>query len=186
MLHAAMVADVVAGPHGFHGHSLKVSPMLLFLFVDQPHVSSKATVPPQAASSLAAHSTSSKDPPSGFTDVLMPRESDSGASAAASNGVGAEGNQGAVPSNARQDAAEPEATLPGGTATEGAHAEPGRSHGGEVRVGAKQRRLDWSAAVGKKRKAHGGVQAPMSRVGDPSQQPGPLPKRQCKLKLSSK
>ena len=154
-----------------------------FLFVDQPHASSKAMVPPQAASSLAGSSSSSKDPPSGFTDVLMPRESTSGAAAAASPGAGAEGSQGAVPSNARQDAAEPEATLPGGTATEGAHAGPGRSQGGSGR--AKQRRLDWSAAAGKKRKAGGGVQA-VSHVGDQGRQATkPLPKRQCKLRLSS-
>lgn len=113
----------------------------------------------------------------------MPRESTSGAAAGAAQGAGAGGNQGAMPSNARQDVAEPEATLPGGTVTEGAHAEPSRSQGGNG--GAKQGRLDWSAAAGKKRRASGGVQA-VSHVAGHGQQPSkPLPKRQCKLKLSS-
>lgn len=160
-----------------------MSTMLLCLFADQPHAASQATVPPQAASSLAASGNS--DPASGFTDVLIPSEPTSGAAAGTSHGAGEEGNQGAVPSNAGQDAAEPEATLPGGTATEGAPAGP-RKSGGKSQVGAKQGRLDWSAAAGKKRKAGGGVQA-VSHVADQGRQATkPLLKRQCKLRLSSK
>lgn len=148
--------------------------MLMCLFADRP----QAMAPSQAASASAA-GCSSKDPGSGFTDVVMPPESTGGA-ATGSHQAGNEGNQGAVPGSARQDAAEPEATLPGGTATEGAHTKPGKSH--TANVDAKQRQLDWSAAAGKKRKASGAAQATGNQLQHLTKS---LPKRQRKLKLSS-
>ena len=155
--------------------------MSLCLFADQPRADAQALAPPQAASASAAGSNS-KDPGSGFTDVVMPRESTGGA-ASASHQARDEGKQGSVPGNAGQDAAEPEATLPGGTATGGPHAKPEQSH--SVNVNAKQRQLDWSAAAGKKRKACGVAQAASCIDDKPRHPTRLLPKRQCKLKMPS-
>ena len=169
---------------GLHQHSVvdgypSTLNGVVCLFVDQPRASSQATAPPQAASASAGGSNS-KDPGSGFTDVVMPPESTGGA-ASASHQAPDEGDDRAVPGNARQDAAEPEATLPGGTATEGSHTEPGKNH--SVNADAKQRQLDWSAAVGKKRKARGSAQATSHAADQLQQSIKPLPKRQRKLKM---
>lgn len=145
------------------------------VYVDRPwnqHAQSQATIPPQEATASAAGS-SSKEPKSGFDDVVMPQEW-TGAATAASDKTSDADSQDGIPGNARQDAAEPEATLPGGTATEGGNAGSGKSH--SIPLDAKQRRLDWSAATGNKRKAAGDLRATCAK---------PLPKRQCKLKLSS-
>ena len=174
-------SPVAVAPASYQHSTIGVTyqhPMLVCSFADQPQAASQAMAPPQAA----AAGSSSKDPGSGFTDVVMPPESIGGA-ATASHQAGDEGNQGAVPGNARQDAAEPEATLPGGTATAGAHTKPGNSH--TANVDASQKQLDWSAAAGKKRKANGAAQAKSCAGSQPQQLTKSLPKRQRKLKLSS-
>lgn len=178
--------DVLAVACGLHQHSAidtHQHSTVLCLFVGQPRASSQATAPPQTASASAI-SSNSKEPGSGFTDVVMPPESTGGA-ASASQQACDEGDQGAVEGNARQDAAEPEATMPGGTATGGLRAEPSKSH--SVNVDAKQRQLDWSAAAGKKRKARGSSQATSCVADQLQQSTKPLPnlKRQRKLKVSS-
>lgn len=136
---------------------------------DQPK-----TKTPSKAASASASGSKSKDAKSGFDDVVVPDESGAGPSG---------GNaQGAVPGRAGQDDDEPEATLPGGTATEGAESGPSKAHTSDN----KQKQLDWSAAASRKRKANGGAHALHGDNGHSAKQPTRTPpKRQCKLKFAS-
>ncbi|KAL3132986.1 hypothetical protein ABBQ38_006897 [Trebouxia sp. C0009 RCD-2024] len=133
--------------------------------------------PSQPAS---AAGSSSQEPKSGFVDVVMPREPDAAATAA-SPGPSDDKGPGAGGQDARQDAAEPEATLPGGTATGVGGTGSDKSH--STARDAKQRRLDWSAAAGKKRKAGGGVQPMCDGLQSRQQLTRPPSKRQSKLKV---
>lgn len=139
---------------------------------------------PQPAAPLQpapAAGSSSQDPKSGFVDVVMPREPDAAVTAAFA-GPSDDKGPGADVQDARQDAAEPEATLPGGTATGVGDAGSDKSH--STARDAKQRRLDWSAAArGRKRKAGGGVQPTNGGLHTQQQLTRPPSKRQSKLKL---
>ena len=196
LLHVVMVAWIVhrlltirldVGSNivacGLHQHSIidllsSTLDVVVLVRVDEPPAPSQAVAPPQAASASTTGSNS-KDAGSGFTDVVMPPETTAGAAPASHQAH----DEGAVPGNARQDAAEPEATLPGGSATGGPHAEPEKSH--NAKVHSKQRQLDWSAAASKKRKASGVTEA-ASHIDDQQQSTKPRQKRQCKLKVSTK
>ena len=110
----------------------------------------------------------------------MPREPDAAATAA-SQGLSNDKVAGVNAADARQDAAEPEATLPGGTATGVGEAGSDKSH--STTRDAKQRRLDWSAAAGKKRKAAEGMPSRSDGLHIHQQLIKPPPKRQSKLNL---
>lgn len=149
------------------------------------HAQPQPAASPQLASASAAGSNS-QDPKSGFVDVVMPCEPSAAAAATSSGPSDFQGPRGAV-EDARQDAAEPEATLPGGTATRGGSARRGRAAGtnkSHITCDAKQRQLDWSAAAGSKRKTAGGLPSACDVLDTQQQLTKPLAKRQSKLKLS--
>ena len=140
----------------------------------------------QQAASPSASAGKAEAPKAGFDDVIVPDDSPDAARAVSDRaGPSKDAASGAVPGGAGQDDAEPEATLPGGTATEdaksGSKAESGKAE--DHAHGVKQKRLDWSAAAGKKRKADGESNA--SHIGLlPDQPTRTPPKRQCKLKFT--
>ena len=164
----------------------------------------------QQAASGQASGTQTKEPQSGFDDVTVPDDSDdmhivrsdatgagpSGApdARADSSRAGQDANQGlgavpvragpgAFPDGADQDDAEPEATLPGGTAR-GASKSGLNGQKAEA-SGAKQKKLDWTAATGgRKRKAGSESKSPAKVDKLPTQPVRATPKRQCKLKLA--
>ena len=164
----------------------------------------------QQAASGEASGTQTKEPRSGFDDVTVPDDSDdmriarsdadgagpSGApdARADSNRAGQGANQGlgavpvragpgVFPDGADQDDAEPEATLPGGTAR--GKSKSG-SNGQKAQASdAKQKKLDWTAATGgHKRKAGSESKSPDEVDKLPTQPVRTPPKRQCKLKLA--
>ena len=143
---------------------------------------SAAKATKQAASSSAVGSTV-EDPKSGYDDVIVPDESADTATTA-SEGPSRDKPAGAVPGRAGQDDAEPEATMPGGTAKAGGEEGSGieaQAHGS----GAKQKQLDASPSAGRKRNAAGKSHA--SPAGPSPEQPSRmLPKRQCKLNFTPK
>jgi hypothetical protein len=164
----------------------------------------------QQAASGEPFGTQTKEPQSGFDDVTVPDDSDdmhiarsdatgagpSGAPDAragpdsagqgANQGLGAvpvRAGPGAFPDGADQDDAEPEATLPGGTARGGSKS---ALNGQTAQASdAKQKKLDWSAAAGgHKRKAGSESKSPAKADKLPTQPVRSTPKRQCKLKLA--
>ena len=156
-----------------------------------------------------ASGTQTKEPQSGFDDIKVPDHSDhmhiarSNANGAGpsrapharadSNRAGQGANQGlgavpvgagpgAFPDGADQGDAEPEATLPGGTARGGSKA--GSNGQTAPASDAKQKKLDWTAATGgHKRKAGSESNGPAKADMLPTQPVRTTPKRQCKLKL---
>ena len=172
--------------------------------VAQAHASTAQQAAPGEASG-----TQTKEPQSGFDDMTVPDDSDnmhvarsdttgagpSGAPGAKANsnrtGQGANQGLGAVPvragpgvfpDGADQDDAEPEATLPGGTARGGSKS--GLNGQTAQASEAKQKKLDWTAATGgHKRKAGSGSKSPAKAGMLPIQPVRTTPKRQCKLKL---
>lgn len=149
----------------------------------EAHTRTQAKASHQAAAPSAS-AGKTKAPKSGFDDVVVPDDSADAAKVILDGaGPNKDTGTGVVPGGAGQDDAEPEATLPGGTATEdtpaGSKAEFGKA--ADHVHDAKQKRLDWSAAAGKKRKADGD-----SNAGLPPEQPTRTPpKRQCKLKFKA-
>ncbi len=177
----------------------------------QQHEDAQAqTSTAQQAASGEASGTQTKEPQSGFDDLTVPDDSDdihvarsdatgagpsgapdaradsSGPGQGANQGLGAvpvRAGPGALPDGADQDDAEPEATLPGGTAR-------GKSKSGlngqtAQASEAKQKKLDWSAAtVGRKRKVGSESKSPAKVDKLPTQPVRTTPKRQCKLKLA--
>lgn len=153
----------------------------------------------QQAASGEAPGIKTKEPQSGFDDVVMPDETsgiqnnprspaDRAGSSSANQGLGTIPvnsvagrfpEEGAFPDGAEQDDEEPEATLPGGTATEGSKSSRKQEHPTD----AKQKKLDWTAA-GRKRKG-GNNQSPARTGVLPKQATRTPPKRQCKLKLTA-
>ena len=165
----------------------------------------------QQAASGEAPGNKTKEPQSGFDDVVMPDEASGihnkprspadgagpsgekgtrAGSSSANQGLGtipAESvasrfpDEGAFPDGAEQDDEEPEATLPGGTATEGSKSSRKQDHSTDT----KQKKLDWTAAsAGRKRKG-GSMQSPARTGVLPKQATRTPPKRQCKLKLTA-
>ncbi len=165
---------------------------------DAQQPQNEATAPQQAASGEAS-GAKSKEPQSGFDDVIIPDDSNgrqgpravvdgagpSGPPGAASNGTEASRNQGieAFPQGADQDDAQPEATLPGGTVTGGSKNGAGRNqaHASDT----KQKKLDWSAAAAGHKRRAGSNESPGKAALSPGKATRTPPKRQCKLKLTT-
>ena len=140
----------------------------------KPHAQSKAS--PQAALESTSRSKGTASD-AGFDDIVVPDESADDVRAA-DDGAGPSNDhqQGAAPGRAEQDVGEPEATLPGGTATGGS--DTGSAQAKNPASASIQKHADPPATFRKRKAKTDDVRA--------SQQPARLPaKRRYRPKCTS-